>query len=97
MPPLWNKVKQELDRAGRVAQTALDEGRLRLEGMRARQRADRAAQALGYAIYHARSRGGDLAADIYAHLSSEIAAAEADVERLTKDGRETGERRAPGW
>ncbi|MGQ0650040.1 MAG: hypothetical protein ACT4P7_21025 [Gemmatimonadaceae bacterium] len=49
--PLWDKLRSELDSAGRKAQRTIDEGRLRLEGMRARQYADRAAQALGYAVH----------------------------------------------
>lgn len=56
--PIWNKLKSELDRAGRVAQGALDEGKLRLEVFRARQLVDRAAQALGYAVYRERTAGG---------------------------------------
>ena len=44
---LWNRVKEELDRAGKAAQGALDEGKIRLEAFRARQLADKAAQALG--------------------------------------------------
>ncbi|GMV08290.1 MAG TPA: hypothetical protein PKC83_01155 [Gemmatimonadaceae bacterium] len=55
--PIWDKLKTELDRAGRVAQGALDEGKLRLEVFRARQLVDRAAQALGYAVYRARTAG----------------------------------------
>lgn len=49
--PLWDKLRTELDRAGKAAQNAVDEGKLRLEAMRARQFADKAAQALGYAIH----------------------------------------------
>ena len=52
---LWNKLRTELDRAGRVANDALDEGKLRLEVFRARQLVDRAAQSLGYAVYRART------------------------------------------
>ena len=33
---LWNKLKDELNRAGRAAQEALDEGKLRLDLMRTR-------------------------------------------------------------
>ncbi len=55
--PLWDKVKQELDRAGQVAQDAIDEGRIRLEVQRARRLADRAAQVLGYAVHRARQGG----------------------------------------
>jgi hypothetical protein len=58
---LWDKVKDELDRAGKVAQEAIDEGRIRLEQVRARQLADKAAQRLGYAYAraHGEGRGAD--------------------------------------
>jgi hypothetical protein len=79
---IWDKVRTELDRAGRAAQQALDEGRLRLDAFRARQHADKAAQALGYAVYRARSGGGDLDIDTYARLSSALAAHEAEAARL---------------
>lgn len=80
--PLWDKVKQELDRAGRVAQDALDEGRIRLEAFRARQHADRAAQALGYAIYRARAAGSDLDAQAYERLASTLDRHETEATRL---------------
>ncbi|MDQ6887746.1 MAG: hypothetical protein M3068_10680 [Gemmatimonadota bacterium] len=80
--PLWSKLKEELDRAGRVAQVALDEGRVRLDALRARQLADRAAQALGYALYRSRQEGRDLDAETYARLSSVLAGHEADAGRL---------------
>ena len=79
--PLWDKVKHELDRAGQIAQGALDEGRIRLDVFRARQLADKAAQALGYAVYRARQAGNELDPDTYARLSSTLAAHEADAQR----------------
>lgn len=78
---LWNRVKEELDRAGKAAQGALDEGKIRLEAFRARQLADKAAQALGYALYNARKAGGDLDADAYSRLSATLASHEADAAR----------------
>src|ERR671934_2578219 len=96
---LWNKLKQELDRASQVAQGALDEGRVRLDAFRSRQLADKAAQALGYAVYRARQQGHELDADSYARLSSTLAAHEADAarlnERLAALARERRERRRP--
>ena len=66
-----DKLRQELDRAGRSAQRAIDEGRLRLDLYRARQSVDRFAQRLGYAVYHARKAGGELSADDYtAHMNN---------------------------
>ena len=100
--PIWDKVRQELDRAGRAAQGAIDEGKLRLEAMRARQLADRAAQALGYAVYRARAAGPgqDIDAESYGRLSAALAAREADVTRLDAQIREAADRgraeRGPG-
>ena len=79
---IWGRLKEELDRASRVAQGAIDEGRVRLEVFRARQRADRAAQTLGYAVYRARKEGRELSTDESERLASEITRAEAEIERL---------------
>ena len=54
---LLDKLRQELDRAGRSAQRALDEGRLRLDLFRARQSVDRFAQRFGYAVFRAKKAG----------------------------------------
>ena len=90
---IWDKLKTELDRAGRTAQGALDEGRLRLESFRARQLADRAAQTLGYALYNARRSGGDMDPDAYTRLSAVIAGHEADAVRFEEQIAEAGRRR----
>ena len=82
---LWDKLRVELNRAGEAAQEALDEGKARLEEFRARQRADKAAQALGYAVFRARQEGKEIDPDVYARLSSELAAAEADVKRYQEE------------
>jgi hypothetical protein len=79
---LWTKLRTELDRAGRVAQNAFDEGRHRLETLRARQLADRAAQALGYAVYRAKIEGREIDADLYASLTATLASHEAEVASL---------------
>jgi hypothetical protein len=79
---IWGRLKQELDRASRVAQGAIDEGRVRLEVFRARQRADRAAQTLGYAVYRARKSATELPVDDYDRYSASIGSAEAEIERL---------------
>ena len=77
-----DRLRQELDRAGRGAQRAIDEGRLRLDLYRARQSVDRFAQRLGYAVYHARKAGGELSADDYAAHMNNLTAAESEVTRL---------------
>jgi len=79
---VWTKLKEELDRAGRAAQVAIDEGRLRLELHRARQLADKAAQAIGYAVYRAKLEGQEVDGDTYARLSAALGAHEAEIARL---------------
>jgi hypothetical protein len=90
---LWNKLKDELNRAGRAAQEAIDEGKMRLDMMRSRQAMDKAAQKLGYAVYRARKLGGDIPTDEYARLSAEVANAESEVERYETLLREAATRR----
>ena len=94
--PLWDKLKTELDRAGKAAQTALDEGRVRLEAFRSRQLADKAAQALGYAVYRARKEGAEVDQETYTRMSATIASHEADVARYEVQLREFIERRGAG-
>ncbi len=77
-----DKLRQELDRAGRGAQRAIDEGRLRLDLYRARQSVDRFAQRLGYAVYHARKAGGELSPDDFTAHMGNLTAAESEVTRL---------------
>ena len=95
---LWDKLKTELDRAGKVAQGALDEGKVRLEAFRVRQLADKAAQALGYAVYRARQMGQELDADTFGRLSSTLAAHEAEATRYEAQLAEIADKRksAPG-
>lgn len=90
---MWHKLKNELNRAGRAAQEAIDEGKLRLDLLRSRQTMDKAAQKLGYAVYRARKVGSDVPADEYARIASDVANAEAEVERLETLLREAASRR----
>ena len=83
--PIWNTLKGELDKAGRAAQSALDEGKLRLEQHRAKQRAEAAAASLGYAVYRARAAGAELETERYSVLAANLASAEAEVARLERD------------
>ncbi len=79
---LLDKLRQELDRAGRSAQRALDEGRLRLDLFRARQSVDKFAQRFGYAVFRAKKAGADLPAEEYTAHMNNLTAAEAEVTRL---------------
>ncbi|HYD51564.1 MAG TPA: hypothetical protein VEA99_03010 [Gemmatimonadaceae bacterium] len=78
---IWTRLRQELDRAGKVAQQAIDEGRVRLDLHRARGRAEKAAASLGWALYRARKVGGELEPEQYDRLAAEIAAAESEAAR----------------
>jgi hypothetical protein len=82
---IWDTLKRELDKAGQVAQGALDEGKLRLELHRAKQRADEAAASLGFAVYRAKAAGGDLEAERYASLAANIMTAEAEISRVERE------------
>ena len=93
---LWDKLKTELDRAGKAAQGAIDEGKVRLDAFRVRQLADKAAQALGYAVYRARQQNQDVDADTYARLSSTLAAHEAEANRYEAQLAELAKSRKTG-
>ena len=82
---LWDKLRTELDRAGKAAQDALDEGKTRLEAFRARQLADKAAQALGYAVFRARQSGTEVDWHTLQRLVNALAEKEAEVARLEKE------------
>ena len=91
--PIWDKLKQELDdaarvtqdaleKAGKAAQDALDEGKLRVDAFRARQTADRDAQAYGYAMFRARRAGTELDTATADRLFNALAEHDAEAARL---------------
>ena len=80
--PLLDRLKQELDRAGRAAQDAFDDGKTRLEAFRTRQLADKAAQVLGYAVYRAKKGGRDLDAATYDRLAGTLETHDTEAARL---------------
>ena len=79
---LWDKVKQGIDKAGKAAQDVFDEGKLRLDAYRAREQADKAAEALGYALFRAAEAGGDLDADARQRLMAALRARDEEARRL---------------
>ena len=82
---LLDRLKQELDRAGKVAQDAFDDGKTRLEAFRTRQLADKAAQALGYAVFRAKKGGRELDAATYDRLAATLETHDAEAARLEAD------------
>jgi len=78
---VFDRLKEELDRAGKAAQAAFDEGKIRLEAFRTRQLADKAAQALGYAVFRAKQNGSEVDPDTYSRLSATLATHDAEASR----------------
>ena len=79
---LWDKLSTELRSAGKAARGAIDEGKLRLELFRVRQLADKAAQALGYAVHQAHESGNEPAPDTLQRLEATLTEHEAESKRL---------------
>jgi hypothetical protein len=82
---LLDRLKQELDRAGKAAQDAFDDGKTRLEAFRTRQLADKSAQALGYAVYRAKKSGRELDAATYERLAATLETHDTEAARLEAD------------
>ncbi|MCA0376254.1 MAG: hypothetical protein LCH84_11405 [Gemmatimonadetes bacterium] len=82
---IWDKVKQGIDKAANAAQDVFDEGKLRLDAYRARETADKAAEALGYAVFRALEAGGELDADARARLMDALRAKDSEARRLESD------------
>jgi hypothetical protein len=93
---IWDSLKGELDKAGRAAQGALDEGKLRLDSHRAKQRAEAAAASLGFAVYRARVGGGELETERYSILAANLASAEAELARIEAQISELAGKRKTG-
>lgn len=79
---LFDKIKQGLDKAGKAAQDVFDEGKLRIDAYRAREQADKAAEALGYAVFRAWENNAELDADARNRLASALRMREADARKL---------------
>lgn len=92
---IWEKVQAELDKAGTAAKGALDEGKIRIELFRVRQQADKAAQALGYAVHRAKRDNTELAAETQEHLHGTLAKYEAEAKQLEEDLAKVLHRDAP--
>lgn len=82
---IWDKVQKEIDRAGTVAKGALDEGKIRIELFRVRQQADKAAQALGYAVHRAKRDGKEMEADALERLHGTLRTHEAEAKKLEEE------------
>ena len=79
---IWDKVKQGIDKAGKAAQDVFDEGKLRIDSYRAREQADKAAEALGYAVFRAWENNAELDADARERLAGALRTREAEARKL---------------
>jgi len=82
---IWDKVKQGIDKAGKAAQDVLDEGKLRIDAYRAREQADKAAEALGYAVFRAMDIGHELESAARERLVAALRERETEAKRLEAD------------
>ena len=79
---VWNKVREGIDKAGKAAQDVLDEGKTRIAAYRARELADKAAEALGYAVFRASETGKELDADSRERLMRSLRERDAEARKL---------------
>ncbi len=78
---LIDRLTSGLETLGRKANQALDEGKLRMELLRARRRMDAAARQLGYVTYR-QGKGTPAPEGEIASLTRRIEEGEAEVARL---------------
>lgn len=79
---IWDKVKEGIDKAGKAAQDVFDEGKTRIDAYRAREQADKAAEALGYAVFRAWEAEAELDAEAKDRLSSALRMRDDEARKL---------------
>ena len=79
---LWDRVKDGIDKANRVAQDAIDEGKTRMDARKTRQAADEAAESLGYAVFRAWQAGKSLDEQSLERLARALRDHEQEAVRL---------------
>lgn len=82
---IWDKVKEGIDKAGKAAQDVFDEGKTRIDAYRAREQADKAAEALGYAVFRAWENTVELEADAKERLTSALRLRDDEAKKLEKE------------
>lgn len=85
---LLNKLGSELRGVGKAARGAIDEGKVRIELFRVRQLADKAAQAVGYAVHRARAEGKDPDPAELQRLEAKLTEHETEARRLEEELRQ---------
>jgi hypothetical protein len=93
---IWDKVSQGIDKAAKVTESAIDEGKLRLQAHQARKSADQAAAVLGYASARAHVDGAPLDAGTLQRLVDATVAADRVAVELEARVAATRPNAAPG-
>lgn len=84
MSNLFDRLNKELEDFGRKAQSAFDEGRVRLDLMRLRRKLDNAARDLGLLV-HQRERGGDVDESMIDGLLTRLDETKARIDGLEEE------------
>jgi len=79
---IWDKVKDGIDKAGKAAQDVFDDGKTRIEAYRAREQADKAAEALGYAVFRPLELGQELEPESRDRLMRSLRERDTEARRL---------------
>jgi hypothetical protein len=82
---IWDKFKEGIDKAGKAAQDVFDEGKTRIDAYRAREQADKAAEALGYAVFRAWESNAELDGDAKERLSGALRLRDDEAKKLEKE------------
>ena len=79
---IWDKVSQGIDKAAKATGNAIDEGKQRVAAYQARQRADKKAETLGYAVARAKAAGTEMDPAALTTLIDSVNAADAEAVAL---------------
>jgi hypothetical protein len=85
---LWDKVSAGVNKAAKAAESAVDEGKQRLQAYQARQRADKKAESLGYAVARAKAENREPDEASMKALVDSVIAADQEATLLEKSSRE---------
>ena len=93
---LLSRLSTELRSAGHATRGAIDEAKVRLELFRVRQAADKAAQALGYAVHRAAKSGKEIDQDTLSRLGLALEERETEAHKLEEELQRLNAMPAPG-
>jgi hypothetical protein len=92
---ILDKLSQGIDKAAKVTGNAIDEGKQRVAAYQARQRADKKAETLGYAVARAKAAGTEMDSAALTTLVDVVNAADAEAAALESRSKGAGETPTP--